>query len=168
LAFFLSDNGFMWAEHGLFSKRYPYLPSIEIPLMMRWPGRVEAGSVDRNLVATIDIAATIMEAAGITPDPEYPVDGRSLLGEPRRNRLLLEFEREKGIWTWASTITHDYQYTEYYDDGSIRAREYYGLRRDPWQLRNLYGDQHRRNDPPTAGLRRRLAEDRNCSGSGCP
>jgi arylsulfatase A-like enzyme len=168
LAFFLSDNGFMWAEHGLFSKRYPYVPSSKIPLMMRWPGHVEPGSVDRDLVATIDIAPTIMEAAGITPDPEYPVDGHSLLGQAQRNRLLLEFQKEHNIWTWASTITRDDQYIEYYVNGSVRFREYYDLRRDPWQLRNLYGDDTASNDPNRAMLSRRLHRDRSCSGTECP
>jgi arylsulfatase A-like enzyme len=109
-----------------------------------------------------------MEAAGITPDPEYPVDGRSLLGRPQRSRLLLEFQKEHNIWTWASTITRDDQYIEYYVNGSVRFREYYDLRRDPWQLRNRYGDNSRSNDPAIAPLRRRLARDRTCSGSACP
>jgi arylsulfatase A-like enzyme len=50
LAFYLSDNGQMWGEHGLGDKRVPYLPSIQIPLLMRWPGHIEP-STDNRLVA---------------------------------------------------------------------------------------------------------------------
>ncbi|HEX2240439.1 MAG TPA: sulfatase-like hydrolase/transferase, partial [Actinomycetota bacterium] len=35
LAFFLSDNGFFWSEHGLPAKGAPYLQSIEIPLYVK-------------------------------------------------------------------------------------------------------------------------------------
>ncbi|MGH2808889.1 MAG: sulfatase family protein [Actinomycetota bacterium] len=169
LAFFLSDNGYMWAEHGLSGKRYPYLPSTRIPLLMRWPGRVAAGFRDRHLVATIDIAPTILDAAGITPDDAYPIDGHSLLGNRSRDRLLLEFEPEGGLWPWASTITRRYQYIEHYaDSGRALFHEYYDLRRDPAQLRNLYGDRNADNDPARRDLRRTLARDKGCAGSTCP
>ena len=39
LAIFLSDHGFLWGEHGLKAKNYPYLASIRLPLLLRWPGR---------------------------------------------------------------------------------------------------------------------------------
>src|SRR5918992_3821145 len=41
LAFFLSDNGLMWGEHGLgMEKRVPYDQSTQIPFLVRWPGHV--------------------------------------------------------------------------------------------------------------------------------
>ena len=170
LAVYLSDNGYMWGEHGLEEKRYPYPASVEIPLLMRWPGRVSPGTTDRRLVANIDVAPTILEAAMTEPDEEYPIDGRSLLGDHSRDRLLLELRSDLSVPTWASTITPGYQYTEYYNDAGSkrRFREYYNLRSDPWQLHNLFGDKKRSNNPPVSVLQRRLTQDRRCVGQSCP
>ncbi|MGH2655673.1 MAG: sulfatase family protein [Actinomycetota bacterium] len=173
LAFFLSDNGIMWAEHGMKSKTTPYTPAIKVPLFVRWPGRVPKKAVDPRIAANIDITPTILEAAGITPDPEYPLDGRSLLDGATRDRLLLELtggNNQIDAPTWASTLTPAYQYVEYYDDlsGAVTFREYYDMVNDPFQLENLLADADPENDPPIdeqSALGLRLARDRRCEGT---
>jgi arylsulfatase A-like enzyme len=171
MAFFLSDNGFLWGEHGLKQKQAPYTSSVRIPFMFRWPGRIAAGQTVTWPVGTIDIVPTVFDAVEITPDPRYPVDGRPLL-DSSRDRVLLEFYRrfERRVPTWASTRTESYQYTEWYgDDGqTIEFREYYNLAADPWQLTNLLGDGTTVNDPPPEELARlslQLERDRRCSGT---
>lgn len=172
LVIFMSDNGFLWGEHKRTRKLYPYTMSIKIPLLMRWPGHVARGVRDRRIVGNIDIAPTILHAAGITPSS--PMDGRSLLGGESRGRILTEFWAAAYSPDWASTRTKTYQYTEYYNDaGDVTFREYYDLANDRWQLRNLLGDSDATNDPPdVAGLSAQLALDRECAGtegaSACP
>ena len=169
LAIYISDNGFLWGEHRLVHKKFPYLPSVEIPLLMRWPGRVTAGARDRRLAANIDLLPTVLEAALISPDEEHPIDGRSLLAEGSRDRLLLEYWQERALPSWASTITRDYQYIEYYDsNGNFLFPEYYDLANDPWQLHNRFGDREPSNDPDDGPLSEQLSLDRNCVGSSCP
>jgi len=173
LAFFLSDNGIMWAEHGMKSKTTPYTPAIKVPFFVRWPGHVPQGVADPRIAANIDIVPTIMEAAGITPDPEYPLDGRSLLDGTTRDRLLLELtggNNQIDAPTWASTLTPAYQYVEYYDDlsGAVTFREYYDMVNDPFQLENLLADADPENDPPIdeqSALGLRLSRDRRCEGT---
>ena len=166
LAFFLSDNGFMWAEHGLTSKNHPYTESIRTPLMARWPGRLPAGETDDRFVANIDLMPTIADAAGIPADPRYPRDGRSLLVPERRGKFLTEAWTGRG--GWASIRAPQYQYVEYYTEaGEIRFREYYDLEADPWQLTNLYGDRSVRNDPYAGALQGELEAARRCSGRKC-
>ena len=173
LAFFLSDNGIMWAEHGMKSKTTPYTSAVKVPLFVRWPGRVPKKAVDPRIAANIDVAPTILEAAGITPEPEYPLDGRSLLGGTTRDRLLLELtggNNQIDAPTWGSTLTPEYQYIEYYDDlsGAVTFREYYDLVNDPYQLENLLADADPENDPPLdeqSALGLRLARDRRCQGT---
>ncbi|MGH2654590.1 MAG: sulfatase family protein [Actinomycetota bacterium] len=173
LAFFLSDNGIMWAEHGMKSKAVPYRPAVRVPFFVRWPGHVAQKVADTRIVANIDIVPTIMAAAGITPDPEYPIDGRSLLDPVSRDRLLLEFtggNNQVDVPTWRSTVTPAYQYVEYYDDlsGAVTFREYYDLVNDPFQLENLLADADPSNDPPLdeqSRLRLQLARDRMCVGT---
>jgi arylsulfatase A-like enzyme len=77
LVFFLSDNGRLWSEHGLNGKRHAYVQSIRVPMFARWTGHIPAGVVNRRLVANIDVAPTVLEAAQVPPNT--PVDGRSLL-----------------------------------------------------------------------------------------
>jgi arylsulfatase A-like enzyme len=170
LAIFVSDNGYLWGEHSLYGKLTPYTQSTRIPLLMRWPaGGVGRGLADSRLTANIDIAPTILEAAKIEPDPEYPLDGRSLRAPGSRNRLLLEFfgNPEAMVPAWGSLRTPSSQYTEYdFEEGAFL--EYYNLREDPWQLRNLLGDRSLENDPEVGDISRRLARDRTCVGSTCP
>ena len=171
LVFFLSDNGYLWGEHGLTGKKPPYRGSIDIPMFMRFPGRVEKSTTDHRMVANIDIAPTIYDAAGV--DPQIEIDGRSLLDDSWvRDRLLLELEESKQWPRWASTLTQDHQYTEYYNqEGVLTFREFYDRHEDPWQLLNLLGDSDVLNDPDPAtqaALNQQLMEDRSCSGNTCP
>jgi arylsulfatase A-like enzyme len=172
LAFFLSDNGYMWAEHGVIGKTLPYTESVKVPFYVRWPGLVPAGVEDSRLVANIDIAPTILEAAGIQPDPGFPIDGQSLFSGAPRDRLLLEYwpEATGRPPVWASTLTPAYQYVEYYldDETTTIFSEYYDLATDPWQLSNVLGDQAYFNDPVIPDLSERLVQDRSCAGVACP
>ena len=172
LAIFISDNGLLWAEHGWDEKSVPYTSSIKVPMFARWPGHLAPRTHDRRLVANIDIAPTVLEAAGITPDPAKPIDGRSLLSSGRRGHILAEFWKlhKYPVPTWASIRTRSFQYVEYYgDDGqTVIFREYYDLRADPYQLDNRLGDADRGNDPDVSALHDRLAKDRTCVGVACP
>jgi arylsulfatase A-like enzyme len=174
LAFFLSDNGLLWAQHGLLNKTVPYLQSIRVPLLARWPARIPGGSRDDRLVANVDLAPTIAQVAGLGA-ASPPMDGRSLFSrEWDRDHLLVEyFEGDTGIApTWASITAPTHQYVEYYDeDGNETFREYYDLVRDPWQLVNTLGDFDPTNDPSPARLSElsaRLAVERECVASLCP
>jgi len=165
LALYISDNGYLWGEHGANRKLLPYIPSVRIPFLLRWPEHLDAGVKDDRTVATIDVAPTIYAAAGITP--RHVVDGTSVLGSRARQRLLLEYYAQPfGAFEWASTVTDDYQYTEYYGlDGYSEFREYYDLNSDPWQLENIFGDADPGNDPEAATLSAQLAADRACRGT---
>ena len=170
LAFFMSDNGYLLGEHGLFGKRLPYEPSVRIPLLMRWPGQIPAGRVSERLVANIDVAPTVLEAAGI--EPGATVDGVSLLRNSKREGLLLEQieKRRRSLPGWAAIRTPSSIYVEYYgpDQESVLFREHYDLGADPHQLRNTLADHDPANDAGARALRVRLREIRACTGAGCP
>lgn len=175
LAFFVSDNGMLWAEHGLLTKNLPYQQSVNVPMMARWPGRIDRGSVDRRLTGNVDITPTALDAARLSPD-NAQFDGKSLLDRTwDRDRIHLEFfgpALSGAISAWAATRTSEYQYTEYYNDnGGIRFREYYDLVADPWELKNHYEDQDVLNDPTpaeTEAWHQQLLADRQCAEESCP
>jgi arylsulfatase A-like enzyme len=171
LVILLSDNGKFWGEHRLQEKFMPYPPAERVPLMMSWPGRIRAAT-DQRLATTLDIAPTILQAAGVSPS--YRMDGRSLLSSARRDRVLTEYWRDPangaGIPSWASTyVPGRHRYTELYrPDGALADREYYDLARDPWQLVNLLRDGVPGNEPALGPLGAALAAQRRCAGAGCP
>ena len=169
IAFFLSDNGYLWGEHGLSRKGAPYTASVRIPLYMRWPGRIAPGTVDRRFAANIDVTPTVLAALGLPPGTR---DGRDLRGGETRRRILLEHWCNFGTYQcryWASTRTNGYQYIEHYNEqGAVKSREYYDLTRDRWQLVNLLKDGNPANNPPLRRLRLQLAADRKCAGETCP
>jgi len=179
LVFFLSDNGYMHGEHRLTGKTTPYLPSVRIPMLLRVPGQIQPGTTDDRLVANIDVAPTVMDAVGLEPPQDPPMDGRSLLDRTwARDHLLLEYFRRvnRGTPEWGATLTKEDQYVEYYEDGGrINAtfREYYNLVLDPFQLENYLGNDDPSDDPLTFPLRaRQLDQDRDCmgtsGGNACP
>lgn len=72
---FIGDNG-----RGLpRGKRWMYDSGIHVPLIVRWPGKVAAGSVSEELMSFLDFAPTFISLAGTTP-PEH-LQGRVFLGE---------------------------------------------------------------------------------------
>jgi arylsulfatase A-like enzyme len=78
---FTSDNG---GER--FSKTWPFSGmktellegGLRVPMIVRWPGRIAAGSVSEQVVITMDWVPTLLAAAGTAPDAAYPSDGEDL------------------------------------------------------------------------------------------
>lgn len=79
-----SDQGFFLGEHGWYDKRWAFEESLRMPLVVRWPGKVPAGSSNSNLVSNLDFAPTFLTAAGVQPPSD--MQGRALqpllFGEP--------------------------------------------------------------------------------------
>jgi arylsulfatase A-like enzyme len=173
LAFFISDNGFMWGEHGLVAKDVPYLPAVQVPLLMRWPtGPLASGTADTRAAANVDLAPTVLEAAGLSVPAE--VDGRSLLeGWERARQHTEHWCNVNECMFWAAERTDGYHYIEYYDGPDFATarvvfREYYDLVHDPWELRNLLHDGDPGNDPDVTTVAAQLHRDSACAGTTGP
>jgi arylsulfatase A-like enzyme len=183
LVLFTTDNGYAWDERGMTSKGMPWTEHVQAPLMVRWDGVFPAGATDDRLVGTEDYLPTYLDAAGYAP-PEihYPLDGLSFLpGRPTRAEKLLEFGPilrpspkgyvgHRGIPTWLSLRTKQWQYIEFYDkdNSNIQWKEYYDLASDPWELNNLLADKDPSNDPDVASLSARLHKAAACAGRAGP
>jgi arylsulfatase A-like enzyme len=70
---FTSDNGMPFPG----AKGTLYDPGVHVPLIVRWPGVVEAGRTTDALVSLIDLAPTWLAAAGAEALPQ--AEGQSLL-----------------------------------------------------------------------------------------
>ena len=171
LAIFTSDNGYLWGEHRRVGKRLAYLPSVRVPMLLRWEGRVEEGARDRRLAANVDLAATILDAAGLEEVLDR-MDGDSLLRRDRRERVLLEYfpeAKRQQVPRWTSYYDGQVQYIEYYDEnGEMIFREYYDLASDPHQLENPFGNDNPIDDPNVSDIQAQMYADSECSRESCP
>jgi N-acetylglucosamine-6-sulfatase len=163
LIVFTSDNGFFHGEHRVpGGKVLLYEPSIRVPLIMRGPN-IPAGRRVSQRVANIDLAPTIVDAAGATP--ARVMDGRSLLpviadpSVPLGRDLLVV--RGPGTGTFAAIRAPNYLYAEYGNG----EQELYDLTRDPFELRSRHADPA--YAAVKADLALRLADLRACSGTSC-
>jgi arylsulfatase A-like enzyme len=79
---FTSDNGGerfsdVWPFTG--TKGELFEGGIRVPLIVRWPGHIKAGSTSQQVMVSMDFMPTLLGAAGLAPDPAYPSDGANLL-----------------------------------------------------------------------------------------
>lgn len=72
-----SDNGYFMGEHGYWDKRIAYESSMKIPMLIRYPEKIKAGTVITKNALNIDLAPTILEIAGVKT-PEY-MQGESMV-----------------------------------------------------------------------------------------
>lgn len=71
-----------WGDHGAGlarAKRWTYDSGLKVPLIMRWPGKIEAGTLRADLVQFLDLAPTMISVAGGKP-PSH-LHGRVIIGD---------------------------------------------------------------------------------------
>ncbi len=83
-----SDNGMPFPR----AKANLYEHGTHVPLAVRWPGRVEAGANSNELVSFVDIAPTVLGAAGVVI-PETMVGQSFIHGSAPREYVLTGRER---------------------------------------------------------------------------
>jgi N-acetylglucosamine-6-sulfatase len=165
---FTSDHGYFYGEHGLSQeRRLAYEETIRIPLVVRYPPRVAAGSTPGQLVLSLDLAPTLLELAGVTPPPA--MQGRSLVpifanaAGAWRSSFLVEyfsdtvFPRIRNMG-YAAVRDTRFKYIQYRELEGMD--ELYDLESDPYEERNLFDAPAARptRDRMQAELRRLLEE----------
>ena len=89
---FTSDNGGeRFADTWPFTGRKTELleGGLRIPAIVSWPARIPKGRTTDQVSMTMDWLPTLLEAAGATPDPAFPLDGISLLPQLTANRPIV-------------------------------------------------------------------------------
>jgi len=82
MVIFTNDNGGEWLSRNtpLFQhKGSVWEGGIRVPAIIRWPGRIPAGSVSRQVGITMDLTASILAATGTSVAPESRLEGINLL-----------------------------------------------------------------------------------------
>lgn len=141
LVLFVVDNGWIQPTgptpetrggFGARSKQSPYDMGVRTPILIRWPGLVEPG-YSRELASTVDIAPTVLRAAGLSPTPAMP--GTDILGRYRGERPSRET-------VFGEVYTHDARSLE-----SIAANlTHQWLRHRDWKLIHPVNPQNNLNE----------------------
>jgi arylsulfatase A-like enzyme len=161
---FSSDHGDMFGSHGRWNKMVPYAEAINIPLVMRWPGRISAGLRLDTPQLPVDHLPTLCGLAGL-PIPRE-VDGADLSsvvlgkGGDSRDEILIgsytsnwDFLQTGTDWPeWRGVKSRQYTYCRWLTG----QEELYDNVEDPYQMNNLAAG----DGVPAAHerLRSRLAE----------
>ncbi|HRW51346.1 MAG TPA: sulfatase, partial [Phycisphaerae bacterium] len=161
IVIYSSDQGFYLGDHGWFDKRWMYEESLKMPLIVKWPGVTKPGSVRDELVQNLDYASTFLEMAGVKAPAD--LQGKSLAPLLRgdkapgwRDAVYYHYYEFPGIHMVAAhcgvrtdryKLMHFYQFDEW---------EFYDLRNDPDELKNLYNDQAYQSQ--IADLKRELSK----------
>ena len=144
LTAFTSDHGESLGEHGYYFNhgRFGFQTCLHVPFVLHWPGRL-APALDREPVELLDLAPTLLEAAGVDlPDGRW-AQGESLwprLRDPSRALAALSFS-EAGTATgrnWIKVV-RDRRFALHYAPLDLEQR-WVGGAGQPWALFDLEAD----------------------------
>jgi len=156
-----SDNGYFMSEHGYWDKRIAYESSMKIPMLIRYPEKIKAGTKITENALNIDLAPTILELAGVEI-PDY-VQGESMLSlfddqmEDKNWRKGFMFEYYvDDAYPYAgpnmlAITTENYKLVDAFLEDDID--ELYDLKNDPGEMNNLI------NNPEYAEIQEKLRSD---------
>jgi arylsulfatase A-like enzyme len=155
---YTSDQGFFLGDHGWYDKRFMYQESVKMPLLVRWPGRINAGTTQDAIALNVDFAPTFLDLAGLKTPPD--MQGRSLVPLMRG--------QQPGNWRAS------WYYRYYHDPGDHNTRAHYGVgtdtyklicfwKKNQWELYDLAKDPEEllnvHSDPAYAGIVKTLKEE---------
>jgi arylsulfatase A-like enzyme len=143
IVIYVSDQGFYMGEHGWFDKRFMYEESFRTPMLMRYPGVVKPGTVNNNFVMNLDIAPTLLQAAGVSIPND--MQGKSFLslvkkpGNKGREAMYYHYYEngEHSVSPHFGIRTNRYKLIRFYK--RVDAWELYDLKKDAREMNNIYG-----------------------------
>jgi arylsulfatase len=147
---FTSDHGELLGDHGLLYKGCRFYDGlVRVPLIISWPAKWKSGLEANGLVELVDIAPTLLEAAGL----EIPagMQGRSLAPVLAGETSADEIKRHVTSEYWDAIVCpdgrQDHTHATMFFDGRMKSVIYHGhrlgelydLEADPHEISDLWG-----------------------------
>ncbi|MBI9017313.1 MAG: sulfatase [Phycisphaerae bacterium] len=158
IVIYTSDQGMFLGEHSLYDKRWMFDESLKMPFVARYPKEIKQATVNDDMITNVDFAETFLDYASL--DIPKDMQGRSfrwnLAGKTPSNwpndmyyRYWMQFEGSK-VPAHYGIRTRRYKLIFYYglpllDKGNTAGWvtkpgwEFYDLKKDPHELKNIYG-----------------------------
>ena len=119
-----------------------YEGGLRVPLIVRWPGVTGAGAVNTTPVISMDLTATMLDAAGVQLAKDEQLDGQSLRpllagGKLERDELYFHYPHfafHKSNRPGSAIRSGQYKLILRYDDDSV---ELFDLQSDLGETKNL-------------------------------
>ena len=152
---FTTDNGMFHGSHGLAGKWYPYQESIRVPLIVYDPRmpKEKRGFVDDSFTLNVDLAETILGAAGLKPHegmqgrdmsdiylPKVEGDGKPILvRKPWRDEFFYEFTTwdENNFPSSNALVRKKWKFIHWYTKNGFQL---FDLEHDPLELNDVKDD----------------------------
>ena len=167
IVIFFSDNGgWSWGAFNHVHEEYIGMPQtsclplrggkamiyeggVRVPLLVSWPGEIEAGQVNnKHIVSSVDIYPTLLDMCGIAPVEGQEFDGESILATMKsgiftRDEYFCHFPhnvRATGNIAGTTVRKGEWKLIKYYHDNYDQSHRYelYNLDWDIGEIMNLY------------------------------
>ncbi len=146
IVIYTSDNGFFLGEHGMFNKMWMYRESLKVPLIVRLPGVIQAGSVNHHFVSNLDFSASFLDLAGAKKAPD--MQGQSFLSllqgkSPKdwRQDHYYHYIRGENLPEHYGVVNHNYKLIHFPKFQNGDYWELFDLKKDPGEMKNIYQEQ---------------------------
>lgn len=158
---YTTDQGFYLGEKGWFDKRFMYEESLGMPMLMKYPKVIKAGTEVTALTQNLDFAETFLDFAGVKiPDDMQgkslrPLVSNTIEDDDFRDAIYYhyyDFPAFHMVKKMYGVRTNRYKLIHVYDD--IDEWELYDLKEDPSEVNNLINDKS--YDEIEAKLRKQL------------
>ncbi len=153
LVVFVSDHGDMLGDHQLLVKgAFFYDPCTRVPLLIRWPQKLQSGQVRSDLSQPHDLAATLLRAAGMPREQLHHLmpDAHDLLEEKDQRQWAICHYPNTGICvqrTYFDPPIHaamvrdqHYKLNVFGTDTETPEYQLFDMRQDPQELTNRASD----------------------------
>ncbi|MFT4513481.1 MAG: arylsulfatase A-like enzyme [Planctomycetota bacterium] len=143
-----SDQGFYLGDHGWYDKRWMYEESLRMPLVMSWPGHLEAGREVKHLTQNIDFGPTFLDLAGAPPltaahgKSLVPVMSKQTGDKPFRDAIYYHYYESQAVHMVPAMYgvrTDRYKLIRYYEP-QWNTWEMFDLEKDPDEMNNIAED----------------------------
>ncbi len=160
IVIYTSDQGMYLGEHDYQDKRWSFEESLKAPFMIRYPKLLPVGKANKNLMANIDVAPTLLDFCGIDiPEEMQGVSAKDILikenAEDYRDEIYFRYwmhlAHRHDNPAHLGIRTREYKLIYYYghaldangaiDRPTAQGYELYDMINDPFELKNLYEDE---------------------------